>query len=387
VPAQGALVAAASSSPTPTVSLWPGCVCCAGGVLVHCAAGVSRSATVVLGYLMARRGMSATDACTYLRTKRPWVNPNHGFRAQLEAFELLGCDTSKWRAWRHVWREPLQPGAVVDVRNVLSTAPPAAAPPADGEGHGKASSSPRECLHAGAYPCPTPANHEVPHLPAAAAAAAAIAAEQGAQQHGRLEPLAAAATGGPGAATATAVVVASRSRYGSAAFGAATDPSSSGQVEVQSAPCCNSLGAAVAAEALQQQQRQQELAPGSAPVTGCGFSSQPMPWPSAASKSSLSSSSSHHSLSCPLPSPHTFGPLPSSAYTAPLQANGGARLQGMAPAHPQHQPRQQEGQVLGPGQLLPLLHQQQAQEGRLGPAPPQGGQRVQPLENVMGLGI
>lgn len=82
-----------------------------------------------------------------------------------------------------------------------------------------------------------------------------------------------------------------------------------------------------------------------------------------------------------------FGPLPSSGYTAPLQAGGGSRLQDMSPAHPQLlQPLQQEGQVLGPGQLLPLL-QQQVQEGRLGPAPPQGGRGVQPLENVMGLGI
>ena len=36
---------------------------------------------------------------------RPWVCPNIGFVAQLREFERLGKDTSKWRAWRHVWRD------------------------------------------------------------------------------------------------------------------------------------------------------------------------------------------------------------------------------------------------------------------------------------------
>ncbi|KAF6255340.1 hypothetical protein COO60DRAFT_1627563 [Scenedesmus sp. NREL 46B-D3] len=43
-----------------------------GGVLVHCAAGVSRSATVVLGYLMARRNMDLQAAVQHLKAVRPW---------------------------------------------------------------------------------------------------------------------------------------------------------------------------------------------------------------------------------------------------------------------------------------------------------------------------
>jgi len=75
----------------------------AGGVLVHCAAGISRSATFVIGYLMAREGLSFDAALESVRTVRPWVCPNVGFCAQLREFERIGTDCSKWRAWRHMW--------------------------------------------------------------------------------------------------------------------------------------------------------------------------------------------------------------------------------------------------------------------------------------------
>jgi hypothetical protein len=50
----------------------------AGRVLVHCAAGVSRSATVVLGYLMSRHEMNLSAAVDHLKAIRPWVCPNAG---------------------------------------------------------------------------------------------------------------------------------------------------------------------------------------------------------------------------------------------------------------------------------------------------------------------
>jgi atypical dual specificity phosphatase len=46
-----------------------------GAVYVHCKAGRARSATVVLCYLVAHRGMSPVDAQRYLLEKRPHINP------------------------------------------------------------------------------------------------------------------------------------------------------------------------------------------------------------------------------------------------------------------------------------------------------------------------
>jgi len=56
-------------------------------VLVHCEMGVSRSATVVLAYLVRYHGMSRDEAYLAVRKRRPMVNPNPGFWKQLEAFE------------------------------------------------------------------------------------------------------------------------------------------------------------------------------------------------------------------------------------------------------------------------------------------------------------
>jgi protein-tyrosine phosphatase len=74
-------------------------------VFVHCVAGVSRSATVVIGYLMWKNGWGYQRAFGAVLDCRSWVSPNKGFRAQLQEFERLGCDLGGWRAWRHTWQE------------------------------------------------------------------------------------------------------------------------------------------------------------------------------------------------------------------------------------------------------------------------------------------
>ena len=70
--------------------------CCAAGVLVHCGAGVSRSATLCMAYLMRRFGWNATKARTHCHDRRSLVNPNHGFWQALCAFEPVLGITDRW---------------------------------------------------------------------------------------------------------------------------------------------------------------------------------------------------------------------------------------------------------------------------------------------------
>lgn len=60
-------------------------------VLVHCEAGVSRSATLVLAHLMNRDRKSFFDTFKELHSKRAKVLPNIGFASQLQKFEHSYC--------------------------------------------------------------------------------------------------------------------------------------------------------------------------------------------------------------------------------------------------------------------------------------------------------
>lgn len=61
----------------------------AAPTLVHCFAGVSRSATIVIAYLMKKYTFSYDDARNLVATKRPFINPNDGFVLQLKNYEML----------------------------------------------------------------------------------------------------------------------------------------------------------------------------------------------------------------------------------------------------------------------------------------------------------
>ncbi|XP_058976240.1 dual specificity protein phosphatase Mpk3 isoform X3 [Musca domestica] len=56
-------------------------------VLVHCLAGVSRSVTVTLAYLMRTQALNLNDAFTLVRDRKPDVSPNFHFMQQLHSFE------------------------------------------------------------------------------------------------------------------------------------------------------------------------------------------------------------------------------------------------------------------------------------------------------------
>lgn len=62
-----------------------------GHVLVHCAMGVSRSATIACAYLMykSRPEMTFLQALGQLQESRPLCAPNVGFAEQLETYERM----------------------------------------------------------------------------------------------------------------------------------------------------------------------------------------------------------------------------------------------------------------------------------------------------------
>ncbi|CAK9817894.1 Dual specificity protein phosphatase Mpk3 [Anthophora plagiata] len=57
------------------------------GVLVHCLAGVSRSVTITVAYLMHKCSLSLNDAFNLVRSKKSNVAPNFHFMEQLHCFE------------------------------------------------------------------------------------------------------------------------------------------------------------------------------------------------------------------------------------------------------------------------------------------------------------
>jgi hypothetical protein len=53
-------------------------------VLVHCAAGISRSPSFIIAYLMRENGWDYEKAYRYVKDRRPYIRPNSGFEKQLK---------------------------------------------------------------------------------------------------------------------------------------------------------------------------------------------------------------------------------------------------------------------------------------------------------------
>ena len=56
-------------------------------LMVHCLAGVSRSVSLVLSYLMKHKGHSFQSAFDMVKSRRRIIHPNEGFIQQLKKFE------------------------------------------------------------------------------------------------------------------------------------------------------------------------------------------------------------------------------------------------------------------------------------------------------------
>ncbi|CAL4163469.1 unnamed protein product [Meganyctiphanes norvegica] len=66
------------------------------GVMVHCQAGVSRSPTIVIAYLMKHTRMTMLDSYTWVKRRRPIISPNLNFMGQLVDWEhALQADKSE----------------------------------------------------------------------------------------------------------------------------------------------------------------------------------------------------------------------------------------------------------------------------------------------------
>ncbi|KAI0066919.1 hypothetical protein BV25DRAFT_1795762 [Artomyces pyxidatus] len=65
------------------------------GVLVHCHAGMSRSATIAAAYVMYSQNLDVSGALDLIRQVRPSIQPNEGFMAQLEIFHEASYKVSR----------------------------------------------------------------------------------------------------------------------------------------------------------------------------------------------------------------------------------------------------------------------------------------------------
>lgn len=68
---------------------------CNEPILVHCTAGVSRSATIMAVYLIRSRNMLPDEAIQWIKSKRKIANPNSGFREQISNYGPMNQQSGK----------------------------------------------------------------------------------------------------------------------------------------------------------------------------------------------------------------------------------------------------------------------------------------------------
>ncbi|XP_058493638.1 dual specificity protein phosphatase 22-B [Solea solea] len=89
------------------------------GCLVHCLAGVSRSVTLVVAYIMTVTGLGWQEALAAVRVARPCAGPNLGFQRQLQEFEAAHVD--EFREWLRREYEDNPFNDDTDIRDLLAT--------------------------------------------------------------------------------------------------------------------------------------------------------------------------------------------------------------------------------------------------------------------------
>ena len=71
-------------------------------VLLHCASGISRSATVAIAYLMKYRDIELMEAYAHVWEARPIINPNDGFFRALQNYSEIECHKYKSESEKQV---------------------------------------------------------------------------------------------------------------------------------------------------------------------------------------------------------------------------------------------------------------------------------------------
>jgi len=95
-----------------------------GKVLVHCRAGISRSATICMAYLMATKRLKMEEAYEYVKSRRRIISPNFNFMGQLLNFERKIFSTNGWNgvSKKGCHESPRSPLIAFSANNNLSTA-------------------------------------------------------------------------------------------------------------------------------------------------------------------------------------------------------------------------------------------------------------------------
>ena len=77
--------------------------------MIHCIAGISRSATITLAYLVKHERARLSEAFAYVRERRGAVRPNDAFYRALCAYEASLAPSASPSPIPDVYRDALAP--------------------------------------------------------------------------------------------------------------------------------------------------------------------------------------------------------------------------------------------------------------------------------------